>query len=241
MGTPRKHARTGHRAVTCYLVLSPFHRTRRVIIPRPFRSCAPTTATDCPSVPPGSPSLVVSVTEEDACRTSSPAVHGDASSGFTLYSIEEVLVHVMRHCDWKTVMSASRVLPRVGLSAARYHVRWVLQQLLSPYVGKSPDVFNGFMKSMQDAGGGITGHIARAVLDFNSEYTMNDEYSKLQQCHVMSIVVPKGGIIPIQQKLWDIGYRSWNMDRVSAPRAMTVERMLSSTRRGVGGQGVSVD
>ncbi|KAJ3514165.1 hypothetical protein NMY22_g14831 [Coprinellus aureogranulatus] len=204
-------------------------RQKRPQPSRTIASEAPHPSAYCMFMPSPTDDLAPQGTPESHTSHVDPVHPTHILPGYDVYHIEDILIEIMCHCNWKTVMALSRVAS-TGRVAARSRVQAILRHALRPYIGATPDTFHSLMGELALSGGGIGGSVARWVLDTNSEYTTTHKFRVSRRCGDLNIIVPLGGLPVMRKHMSALGYRIWRTERVTAPMAMTVERVVSSCR-----------
>lgn len=113
-------------------------------------------------------------------------------AGVTMYNCREIMELILRSCDWRFLMVFSR-LERYSRAIVQYVARMMLKDILCLWV---EDV-DGLLRLLETTGGGITGSVARMLMEVNSERMRIvsqavGRTSICRHCHDLNIIVPTG-------------------------------------------------
>ncbi|KAJ3546260.1 hypothetical protein NMY22_g2127 [Coprinellus aureogranulatus] len=150
-------------------------RRKRPQLSRTIASEEPHPSAYCMFMPSPTDYLAPQGTPESHTLHVDPVHPTHVLPGYDIHHIEDILIEIMCHYNWKTVVAFSRVAS-TGRVAARSHVQAIPRLALCSYVGFKAYTFHSLMRELALSRGSIGGSIGRRLLETHSEYTTTHNF-----------------------------------------------------------------
>lgn len=158
-------------------------------------------------------------------------------AGVVMYNCREILEQVLSTCEWRVLMMFAR-LERYSRTIVQYVARKILKDILAPWM----DDTDGFFLLLESTGGGITGSVARKLMEINCDSICElgiTSTCRHHQCYDLNVIFPTGrfseGVTFFRRE----GYTKIDFPSPAPSYSQSVIRFATCSRVGQGTRPVS--
>lgn len=159
----------------------------------------------------------------------------ESRAGVVLYGCRELMEQILSMCDWRFLMMFAR-LERYSRTIVQYLVRKTLTNLLASWFD-DPVVF---LQLLEATGGGVTGSVARKLMECNSRFLREASLTDREgRCHDLNLVFPTGTFAQAVDFVRQQGYGKIDFPSPDHHYSESINRFAQCQREAVGVTSVS--